>query len=265
MKKIDIFIFYDFGKNLSPLSSISQDTKISPQVLTLYIARNALSPMLDDGSPLLETARRAAKKLLKAINNVLPDDILEAMNVDKDKTFGWSDAHQITSSLKEFETVLGNDAPGISAYLVSQKGIYRTEDLILHADLYFPQEIRSDLPVQAKKDIIEAGKCLAYEVPTACAFHLWRAVETVMNSYYKKLTGRSFSAARVTKNWGKYIEALNRANADTKITQFLDHIRKEYRNPQTHPEAMLEVNEAMGLFGVAMSSIHQMILEMQKP
>ena len=145
-----------------------------------------------------------------------------------------------------------------------QKGIYRTEDLISHADQYFPSSIRESIPEQAKKDLIEAGKCLAYEVPTACSFHLWRSVETVMAAYYTKLAGKEFSDDGVTRNWAAYIKALDDKGADAKITQFLDHIRQEYRNPQTHPEAMLEVNEALALFGVAMSVIHQMVSAIQK-
>jgi len=266
MKKLDLFGLYSFGKVLAPLASIKDGDRVTDRVLALYFALLSLRAYTADGSPFLPTARRAISSLISAIENAVPniEDLAAALK-DEQKTFEWLGAHRIESALKALETVLPNDMPDISAYIVSQKGIYRTEDLIVRADQHFPAEVRKNIPSQAIQDLIEAGKCLAFEVPTACAFHLWRAVETVMGAYYAKLSGSTFEKDKVTRNWAAYIQALNGKGADSNITKFLDHIRDEYRNPQTHPEAMLEVNEALGLFGVATSAIHQMILAVQKP
>ena len=264
MKKLNLHEVYSFGKHLNPLLNIQKDTKLKSNVYILWAARNAAESMMRTDSPLLGTARRAVGKLISAINEVLSLDFDAMMKIGDEETITWYPLSKITGALGELESVLGNDMPGIAAYLVSKKGIFDTEELIEHAENYLLPDIRSNLPEQAKVDLREAGKCLAYELATACAFHLWRAVETVMEAYYLRLTGKTLEQAGISSNWGAYIKALENAGADVKVTVFLDHIRDKYRNPHTHPDVIVTTGEAQGLFGVAMSSIDQMVIETQK-
>ena len=259
MKRLNLHDVYVFGKSMSPLSSIEHDDAIQTKAFALWIARNQLSRMVGDRSPLLPTARRAAGKLLNAINEVIPAGVDELMEMDKAATFNWVRANAITDALKEMESVLSNDMPGIAAYLVSKKGIYSTDDLVASAELALLPTVREMLPEQAIGDLQDAGRCLAYELGTACAFHLWRAVETAVAVYYQALTKSSFSADKVQRNWGAYIRALEKKGADPKITTFLEHVKDNYRNPQTHPDEVVAIDEAQALFGVALTSIHQLI------
>ena len=82
-----------------------------------------------------------------------------------------------------------------------------------------------------------------------------------MDSYHGALTTKTFAEAGVTRNWGAYIKALETAKAEKKITVFLDHIREECRNPISHPNEMLELDEAFALFGPAISVVGQMLRE----
>jgi hypothetical protein len=265
MKKFNPYNTYLLGKQLSPALALKEeDCKYGDVLWQLYVARNVLSDQTSEPTVFQPASLRAAQSVLEAIDRILPADIQQIFGADQDtKVFAY-EIHTVRTAIENLETVLRNDMPGVSCYVVSQKGIYKTDDLITHADHHFPSAIRAEIPEQAKIDLIESGKCLAFEVPTACAFHLWRAVETVMANYYAKLTNSTFKADKIAKNWAAYIRALNEKGAEPNITKFLDHIRSEYRNPQTHPEAMLDVNEALGLFGVALSAIHQMVLEIQK-
>jgi hypothetical protein len=167
----------------------------------------------------------------------------------------------LSQKAKDFETVLANELPGLATYSVSPKGIYSTDDLITNAELQIPEKYRHVLSEKAKADIQQAGKCLAFELPTASAFHMWRAVESIMDSYHEALTTKNFADAGVTRNWGAYIKALEAAKAERKITVFLDHIREGYRNPISHPNEMLELDEAFALFGPATSVIGQLLKE----
>lgn len=264
MKKLNLHDIYNVGKHLNPLANIEENAKVRTSTITLWTARSYAIGMTLDDSPFLGAAKRAATKLIEKIDSVIPRSWDDVMKIDDEKVFGWYDAYSIKNALTELESVLGNDMPGIAAYLVSKKGIYDTEALIEHAENHLLPEIRMDVPSQAISDLREAGKCLAYEIPTACAFHLWRAVETVMGMYYLMLTGKSLDDDKIQRNWGAYIAALKKAKADVKVTTFLDHIRDKYRNPQTHPEETVTIGEAQGLFGVAMTSIDQMISAVQK-
>jgi hypothetical protein len=261
MKKLNLHEIFEFGRVLNPLSKIEGNSKISDQLMEVISARLALNAMMRPDSPLLETARRAVQKLIDAISRIVPADISEAFKIGKDEEFSFH-AHWIKEALRQLESVLGNDMPGIAAYHVSKKGIFNTEDLITQAEYYLTEDIRRELPVQACTDLREAGKCLAYELPTACVFHLWRAVEAVMAEYHDRLTGTKLPEKK--RNWSAYIQKLNEANADEKITAFLNHIREHYRNPQTHPEINVELSEAQQLFGAAMSSINQILLAIKQ-
>lgn len=87
---------------------------------------------------------------------------------------------------------------------------------------------------------------------------MWRALETTIEKYYEALTkGRTFEQDKVELNWFSYVKALREKGAETKITDFLDHIRREYRNPISHPTETLEPQEALDLFGAALSAIGQ--------
>jgi hypothetical protein len=163
------------------------------------------------------------------------------------------------TSIKNFETVLKNDMPEMSNFAVAQIGIFRTEDLINRSFLQVEESLRPLLKPLALTDITEAGKCLAFRVPTAAAFHLSRAIETGMNQYYEALTGKPFNLQPRANNWGAKTQALRDATANEKITEFLEHIRKAYRNPVTHPEVVMEPAEAFGFFSQALSVISLML------
>jgi hypothetical protein len=122
----------------------------------------------------------------------------------------------------------------------------------------FPDELRDELPQTAIHDWREAGRCLVLGSPTACGFHILRAVEAVIGSYYELIGEPPPTRMR---NWGVYIRKLRESGrADDKITDFMDHTRDNYRNPVSHPEVFMNMDEAGVLIGVAASCIRQMVL-----
>jgi hypothetical protein len=264
VKKFDLFSVYSLGKTLFPISQLEEkDSTIGELSWPLFWARDALLKQLVDESMFLEASRRAAQSFIAYVDKIIPRNFAEIMKMDKEPIFSYQ-VSALRRELSSLETVLSNDMPGLASYMVNQKGIYRTQDLIEKADRHLVETVRKEVAQRPLTELRDAGKCLAYEVPNACAFHLWRAVEAVTEAYYQRLTGRTFEAASVSRNWGAYIKALIAVGADKKITSFLDHIREEYRNPQTHPDAVVTLEEAQGLFAVAMSSITQMTVEIQK-
>ncbi len=211
----------------------------------------------------MNSSVRAAKDVMSAITAIIPEDVSAALAIDSETLLDWR-LNTLKHKVGTFETIMNGDMPDIASYIVSQKGIYRTDDLIAHAENHLSAASKAALPNQACEDLREAGRCLAYEVPTACAFHLWRTVESVMAYYYVKLSGVTFEDAGVQRNWGAYIPALTAVGAPVKITAFLSHIKDEYRNPQTHPDEPVPIEEAQRLFSTAISSVEQMMLEAAK-
>jgi len=256
--KLDLHYMFVFGQRLQAISTLKQEDKVRPRVLDLHYARDSLEHMVGPDSPLLATSKRAAQKLLESIKSIIPGGIVESLSIPDDRAFSYQ-AWSITTPLEELKSVLGNDMPDISSFVTSAKGIYKTDELISRPERHLSEDVQRLLSGHALLDIREAGKCLAFELPTACAFHLWRVVESVMDTYQMHLTGQSFKDSGVKSNWGNYIEALKKAGGENKICVFLDHIRGSYRNPQTHPDEIITVEEARRLFAVAMSAIDQVL------
>jgi hypothetical protein len=130
--------------------------------------------------------------------------------------------------------------------------------------MHVPDLLRNYLSPQAKVDLMAAGRSLGFNLPTATAFHMWRALEATFGEYYVSLTGNSFETSKVTRNWGAYIKALNDAGADAKITSNLDHIRAEYRNPVAHPNVNVSADEAFALMGIGFGAITQVLNEVAR-
>lgn len=262
MKKLNTYSIYGLGQRISSLTNLvhREGMTLNDIFLPLIRAEIALKNQIRSNffSPSL---KRSAGVVLRAIYALgIPED--DAPEMGKGDTPLQSfQISFLSQKAKDFETVLANELPGLATYSVSPKGIFSTDDLIANAELHIPEKYRPALSEKAKADIQQAGKCLAFELPTASAFHIWRGVESIMDSYHDALTTKSFFDAGVTRNWGAYIKALEAAKAEKKITVFLDHIREEYRNPISHPNEMLELDEAFALFGPALSVIGQMLKE----
>ena len=267
MKKLNTYEIYRLGIVLHPISQFSytEGMEIGPMLFPMLRAKMALLEHMSQGGIFSPSCKRAAGALIRAFRALgLPDDIDAVFEVDHKTRIENSYAvSQVIQKLKDFETILANELPGLATYFVLAKGIYSTDDLITQAEHHLPEAVRGFLPPKAAFDIKESGKCLAFEIPTGSAFHMWRAVESVMDAYYKSLTGKSFEDAHITRNWGHYISALQKAQAKAKITVFLDHIREEYRNPIAHPDDTLELDESFNLFGAAFSVMGQMLKEIK--
>jgi hypothetical protein len=260
VKQFNQFAWVSLGKAIGPLMSLDlgdgQDGKIDLD-LKLLQAQNWLDAVRTDGIVPLDTCKHAATQLhaqVVSFRSYLdttdkPEPLVVALT-----------ASRMRSSTTEFLSILNAELDKASVYYVAKKRIYDTNDLISQAHKLFSQSVLDVLPPNAKDDVDQAGKCLAFEVPTSAGFHILRASESVMGLYYQTLTkGQTFKDDKIMRNWGAYIEALRKNGAEKKVTEFLDHIRGEYRNPITHPEDVLTLDQALDLFNAEISSISQII------
>lgn len=259
MKRFNLYEMFLLGKALAPLQNMEGTSEVGSYVYPIYLARNSLDAFIAKDGPFLSSGRRCVAKLLDALEHVSPRAHFLSLLGSKDE-INEMRSYGVKNALTELETVMRNEMPDVAAYIVSQKGIYRTDDLIGSAEKQVTASVLTMLPPQTVDDLRSAGKCLAYELGTGCAFHLWRAVEAVIGFYYYELTGKTLKEANAQRNWGAYIRALTEAGADVKVTALLRHIKDEFRNPQTHPEDQVSVESAQRLFAVAISAIEQMCL-----
>jgi hypothetical protein len=263
MKQTSVYDFYTLGQALHSLRGLGKDTTERGGIWTAHRAHEQLLQATQADSVLLPATRDAARKLIAILENIFGDEIRAPISY----SFGTPDTTEklghrprlIDFSIETLETVFRADLPRMTVLSVEHKGIYQTERLIDQTDEHFPESIRKLLPAQAKTDIVLAGKCLAFDVHTASAFHMWRALEIVIGAYYVSITGKTFEDDKVSRNWGAYIKALNAVKADIGITGNLDHIRSAYRNPIMHPNVNVTRDEAFSLLGIGISAITQVM------
>jgi hypothetical protein len=259
LKKISVYDFYVLGKALAPLFEMKPEDPIGDVMWDVFIAHAQLAQATRKDSVLLPTTQSAATNLLQCLDRYFREEMATGYPSGAvGESVGYK-AAKIKQELTTFDDVFKIDSPSMSTFAASQKGIYETRFLVERADTHLPESVFAYLPDQAKTDLVAAGRCLAFDVFTASAFHMWRALETVFGAYYVMLTGKTFEDDKIVRNWGKYNDALIAVGADSKITGNLDHIRAEYRNPVMHPNLNVLPDEAFSLFGVGISAITQVL------
>ena len=112
---------------------------------------------------------------------------------------------------------------------------------------------------EAIPDLREAGKCLAFELPNATAFHLHRANESVLRRYFE-VSAKGITAPK-TRNMGDYLKLLDEVDgADKKVIASLRDLKDLHRNPLAHPEDSLEsIDEAIALLGAIQAVMVHML------
>jgi hypothetical protein len=253
MIRIAVNFFYDVGAAVHPLTEIEQGADREQVFFQMFEAKSLLNGLLRSGLIPMRTCRESGFKLVNAIDAV----------VNKGPSAGpleFMEAYSVSSEAKRFETILTAELSVSDSYFVSQKGLYSTIDLIERAEIIFPESIRQYLSSEAVNEVRQAGKCLAFELPTSAGFHILRAAEDVIREYYGELAGTL--PQKKARNWGMYINGLRKHGANLKVIAALEQIKDMHRNPIIHPEVTLSMEEAITLFGMVIGAMVAMVMEL---
>lgn len=255
MQRVSEQLFYEMGKMIQPLANLKPGTKLEDVYWQFYSADGWLRYFLEDKVIPLRVCKIAGYALLTAMQEVTRQE-------DRTKQLEFDDIFPVSSAVRDFDTVFAAELQTLDTYFVSQAGIYSTPDLIERAENVFPASTRRLIPPHAAKDVREAGRCLAFDLPTAAAFHILRATEALIREYLTALIGSA--PAMRSRNWGRYITVLRRHSADEKILSALEQIREMHRNPVMHPEDFLSPEEALMLFGISQGVIVSLATAIQE-
>ena len=185
-------------------------------------------------------------------------------NPNPEGTVSHMDLRLLSEKIHDLKTVLNYHVPTLPIFLASSKGLFHPEDLNDRAHHHLPEKVRNQLSEQCLLDIKDSGRCLAFDLGTASVFHMMRAIEDVIKAYYKHLTGKTFQDDKVFPTWKSYIDALKKANADQFIVAQLYEIKNACRNPVSHPEVNMTIEEALRLFGMGIFIIGEMVARMDE-
>jgi hypothetical protein len=255
MKQINTFVLYQLGQNLNGLRQLPTDpAELQPGSNALFNSYIWLDWFIRSKPVPLEITEDSAKALLTRINGVLTK--LTSQQQPKEEVASW-ELTALQTALTQFETILSAEVQKHLIYIVSQVSGFSMPLLVTKAEVNLPEDALEVIPDTAKKDYREAGRALAFELPTAVGFHAMRAAESTLRHYYGILLTKDGSKC----DWATCVNELRKAGANKKVMQVLDQIRDLHRNPLMHPQDFLTMKEAIGLFDIAKSAISAMAEE----
>jgi hypothetical protein len=173
-----------------------------------------------------------------------------------------ADQKRLHGTMQNLRLTLRAEARTLQAYLLTDKRL-DVQRLVEKPESFLGKGTFSKLPEIAQLDIREAGKCIAFELPTAGAFHLLRATEDALRAYYKLYFKRG-AMDRVA--WGALTQNLQnkkrKPRPDQMLLAHLAHIRKNFRNPTDHPEKIYDMDGVQDLFSLVADVLNRIAREL---
>lgn len=260
MKRIDTYILFRLGGAVSKLKSIDYwgfDGKVisHSEAASIYqAAHTEIMAFLAFGPFPLKMTSIAGRALIKELDRASKACRDEEK---KDLELTYEIGQPVNGRLTEFETLLRAELANANVYAVDKKQAFDTETIIFFGESAFPARM-AELGEHVIQDAKSAMRCIAFELPTAAAFHLHRLNEVVLGLYWDHVTEKPRPK---NPTLGAYIAELKKeANPDENVLSALDQIRGLHRNPTMHADyTYATTEEAIALFGIVASAISYML------
>ena len=256
MTKVEPFWFYSFGHYLKALLYLRADLPKDVKLHILAYARIGLTVFTSDPryKNLLPKSSETAQGLMEQI------DVWTGLKKGEFGPRTDRDISKLHDWVKDLSAKLETELDNLHVYCVTETGGLSVETLIRGYSEIYPKDTLALCDDFIKKQIDEAGRCLAFERPTACGFHILRSVEIMIKAYLLAVTG-SFPPMN-RRNWGEYIEWLEKAGASKDMTDVL-HVLKRKRNPLMHPQEDLTMDDAVDVFTVCRSGANAVVADVR--
>jgi hypothetical protein len=254
MQKINLVKIYRLGAEIKlrivtgePMIETWTKLSVAAQWLHSFLAETANVPVpktRQAALALLAYVHDVSNRMFKNIQDKIDVPINSAANV------------KLQDMISVFEQEFEHESRELNVFSVSDVGTHSTTKLLDRAELNVPPDVRSRLKKESIDDINAAGRCLAFNLPTAAAFHILRAVEPVILDYHNTISGIHLPLK--SRSWGTYRTQISKRGGDPKVVAMIDHIKDFYRNPIVHPEETLNADQALSLFHTCLSAIVQL-------
>jgi hypothetical protein len=257
--RISLGYIYGFAKEIEPIFSIpDQDTHFGQIFLPLWGTETAIDNMHNNSvfGPYLNVSRQFATNLINMLNTQLT-------NSNYDRPIDKFTILSIKRECDAYRSAVLAEIGIFNSYFVTHKLPFDVTALLMAGENLFPQDLSIKVP-ESIIDAREAGKCLSYEAATASGFHLFRVLESVLRKYYGHVSGGT--AHPKQRNIAVYINAMRQAKVgDEKILSTIKQISDHHRNPLSHPDAILSVDEAIATAGIVRSAVTLMLAVLPTP
>lgn len=164
---------------------------------------------------------------------------------------------RLMDAMDHIWTAVIAEASGKYAYVLTDKR-FSVERLTEDVGALFPPGVLDSLSHPVQFDLEEAGKCIAFERPTAAAFHTMRAIEGTLRDFYRAVVRQK--RLKEPWLWKPMLDQMRGRSKPppTSLLDQLDSIREHFRNPTQHPDAAYDIYEAQELFSGALDVISRM-------
>ena len=260
MKRVDLLHYFQLAQALANAKRMLSAT--STKVGNIYFGALPLVEPLknfiasNDG---FSATKHVAASLLTAIESFERIHLNDAEgNLNYEKldsdlaSWQWS---TLQTEVDGFHAVFTAECQNLEMYSVGQIGIYNMNSLVSKGSERFPAEYRAFIPSEAMVEFDHAGRCLAFNLPTACGFHSIRGLELCILAYLAKRT----SNVEKLKSWNDYFNLIEKLTNDlsglhkpsAKIGPMIQRMKDLERNPLMHPRDTLDIAGADQLFNLA--------------
>ncbi len=208
MLELDIWWPYSFATSVHPLLGISQR---EPEMAIIYLdsARSDLERFcVERLSELMPNSREAGQELIACITSIGP---IRNLTQQKCGEMAWC--------VKKLEDAFREEAKRLYVLCLENQGIVSAYHLVEKIETAFSKWNRFSFAT--KREIEEAGFCLAVERYTASGFHILRAFESEIRDYVTLV----LSAKPTKRDWGFYHDTLKISGADPKVLSVIDAVR----------------------------------------
>ncbi len=168
-----------------------------------------------------------------------------------------ADSEDLSNAARSLMRTMEAEGMGKVAFVVAERR-YDSDRLLTRVDSLLPTGVYGELHDLAKHDFGEAGRAIAFELPTAAAFHVLRATEQVLRDMYRDWVRQRRVAPLLWGSMTNDMRSRTRRPPDA-LLNHLDHIRLTFRNPTDHPEKTYDIEEAQDLFALCCDAVGQMV------
>ena len=265
MDKIDAGYLYELGSTIRSMRGLKvEQNDHNWQAWSLCInVRDAVQTFIEYSiyAPGLRSARTYGQRFVVELNALItrieehqpaapPLTSYESMNVMR--------------AFNAFEPVMIAELQSLPIFFVPPRGAFDNAYLIEAGQTLFPEILGVKVP-EAIPDAQQAGKCIAFNLPTAAGFHLHRANEAVLRHYFDAVMGAG-KRPRV-QTMGTLLGAMKKASCgNPNVIAALDALKEFHRNPLMHPEhTFSDIDEAISLYCAIRAAISYMLEEIADP
>jgi hypothetical protein len=246
--------YYYFGTELRYLADAKEGLPLEGDG---YILQN-IARFLENLDELgLMVTKRAASKLRQ---------VFQDLEKSEGERLSREQASELGSVMRTLKHTVDAEMAGMFAFITTSKRLDIERLLDNIAELFAPG-VFSEFSDIARLDFMDAGRCIAFELPTAAAFHTLRATEANLRHYYMRMVRQQRVKSQM---WGPIVQDLQKRRRSRKyatLNNHLDNIRLSFRNPTQHPEKVYDIQEAQDLMALSIDANNRMfkILEKECP